>query len=163
MKLCTLCYIERDGCYLMLHRIKKKHDVNEGKWIGVGGKLEGDESPDECIAREVMEETGLKLKNTRMRGVLTFVSEGWDSEMIFLYTSEAEGDVNMDCNEGVLRWVPLDEIDQLNLWQGDRIFLRMLVQTSDFFSLKFSYRGDELVYCALNGSDITNAALGEIE
>lgn len=161
MKLSTLCYIERGGCYLMLHRVKKQHDVNEGKWIGVGGKLETDESPDECIAREVMEETGLTLVHPRMRGLLTFISPGWDSEYIFLYTAQAQGELTQDCNEGDLRWVPLSDVPQLNLWQGDRIFLDLLLKTDEFFSLKFIYDGDNMVYCALNGEDITTKALGE--
>ncbi len=161
MKLTTICYIERDGCYLMLHRVKKKQDVNEGKWIGVGGKMEAGESPDECIAREVREETGLTLVQPRLRGVITFVSEGWEDELIFLYTGEAEGVLNDSCDEGVLRWVPLHQIGSLNLWAGDRVFLHLLRQSQECFSLKLCYRGDDLIHCALNGKDITAQTTGE--
>lgn len=161
MKLSTICYIEQDDKYLMLHRIKKHQDVNEGKWIGVGGKMEAGESPDECIAREVLEETGLTLVQPRLRGIITFISAVWDDELIFLYTGQAEGAMLPDCDEGVLRWVPIDEVDSLNLWAGDRVFLRLLRQTQDCFSLKLSYQGDDLIYCALNGADITAQTLGE--
>ena len=161
MKLSTLCYIQRDNCYLMLHRVKKQHDVNEGKWIGVGGKLEENESPEECIAREVREETGLALIHPRMRGLLTFISPGWDSEIIFLYTSEAEGEMITDCNEGNLKWVPIEDVPKLNLWLGDRVFLDMLLKTERFFSIKFVYNGDDLTCCALDGEDITSKVLGE--
>ena len=106
MKLSTICYIEQDDKYLMLHRIKKHQDVNEGKWIGVGGKMEAGESPDECIAREVLEETGLTLVQPRLRGIITFISAGWDDELIFLYTGQAEGTMLPDCDEGILRWCP---------------------------------------------------------
>ena len=161
MKMSTLCYIQRDNCYLMLHRVKKQHDVNEGKWIGVGGKLEENESPEECIAREVREETGLALIHPRMRGLLTFISPGWDSEIIFLYTSEAEGEMITDCNEGNLKWVPIEDVPKLNLWLGDRVFLDMLQKTERFFSIKFVYDGDDLTYCVLDGEDITSKVLGE--
>ena len=163
MKLSTLCYIERDGCYLMLHRVKKQQDVNAGKWIGVGGKLEEGESPDECAMREVMEETGLAFTHPRMRGVITFISAGWDDEIMFLYTGEAEGTVRPDCDEGILRWVPIQEVPSLNLWEGDRVFLRLLLSTQDFFSLKLSYQGDTLVYCALNSIDITKDVPEDIQ
>jgi len=158
MKLSTLCYIEREGCYLMLHRIKKHQDVNAGKWIGVGGKLEEGESPDECVRREVLEETGLTLTNARMRGVITFVSDGWDDEIMFLYTGDAEGTLRADCDEGVLRWVPIEEVPSLRLWEGDRVFLNLLRENEAFFSLKLSYRGDDLIHCALNGNTVTTLA-----
>ena len=163
MKLSTLCYIEREGCYLMLHRIKKEQDVNAGKWIGVGGKLEDGESPDECAVREVMEETGLTFDFPRMRGVITFVSAGWDDEIMFLYTGSASGNVRETCDEGVLQWVPVEQVPQLNLWQGDRVFLRLLLNSNDFFSLKLSYQGDQLIHCALNGQDITKAVLEDLQ
>ena len=163
MKLCTLCYIEREGCYLMLHRVKKQQDVNAGKWIGVGGKLEELESPDDCVVREVMEETGLSLTNYRMRGVVSFFQPGWDDEMMFLYTGEAEGTMREDCDEGILRWVPIDEVTNLNLWAGDRVFLRLLRESNEFFSLKLVYSGEELTCCALNGQDITQATLEELK
>jgi len=163
MKLCTLCYIERDGCYLMLHRVKKKQDVNAGKWIGVGGKMEYLESPDECVAREVLEETGLTLKNARFRGIVSFFQPGWDDEMMFLFTGEGEGDIKPDCDEGILRWVPIDQVEQLNLWAGDRVFLRLLRKSNDFFSLKLVYSGEELTQCVLNGQDITTSTLEELK
>lgn len=163
MKLSTLCYIEREGCYLMLHRVKKKEDVNAGKWIGVGGRLESQESPDECVIREVMEETGLTLLNPRMRGVITFISAGWDDEIMFLYTGDAQGDLLPDCNEGILKWIPIEDVPSLNLWEGDRVFLKLLLESQDFFSLKLSYDGDTLIYCALNGTDITNAVLEDLK
>ncbi len=159
MKLTTLCYIEREGRYLMLHRTKKKQDINAGKWIGVGGKLEQDESPDDCIIREVWEETGLRLRNLRMRGVITFILP--ENEISFLYTAEAEGELHRDCSEGELQWMPISDIDQLELWPGDRIFLPLLKSKNAFFSLKLTYENDRLVACALNGDDITNQTLGE--
>ena len=144
MKLTTLCYIEKDGCYLMLHRIKKEHDVNRDKWIGVGGKLEPDEMPEECLLREVKEETGLTLLNYQYRGILTFTAEGWESEYIFLYTASAfEGELT-ECNEGALEWVAKDAIESLPIWEGDKIFFRLLKENSGFFSLKLNYQGDLL-------------------
>lgn len=147
----TLCYIEKDDCYLMLHRIKKENDVNKDKWIGVGGKFEDDESPEECLLREVQEETGVTLASWRLRGIITFVSAGWDSELMFLYTADAwEGDL-LDCDEGELEWVPKSQLHKLNLWEGDKIFLKLLQDEAPFFSLKLSYEGDRLVYAALDG------------
>ena len=145
MKLTTLCYIEKDDCYLMLHRTKKKHDVNHDKWIGVGGKFELEEMPEECLLREVKEETGLTLLKYRYRGILTFIAEGWESEYIHLYTaSEFAGELT-ECNEGALEWVPKEKIEMLPIWEGDKIFLRLLMGDTGFFSLKLKYQGDELV------------------
>lgn len=145
MKLTTLCYIEKDDCYLMLHRTKKKHDVNHDKWIGVGGKFELEEMPEECLLREVKEETGLTLLKYRYRGILTFIAEGWESEYIHLYTaSEFAGDLT-ECNEGTLEWVPKAQVETLPIWEGDKIFLRLLMEDTGFFSLKLKYQGDELV------------------
>ncbi len=145
MKLTTLCYIEKDDCYLMLHRTKKENDVNHDKWIGVGGKFEPDEMPEECLLREVKEETGLTLLKYQYRGILTFIAEGWESEYIHLYTaSEFEGTLT-ECNEGTLEWIPKDEIEELPLWEGDKIFLRLLDENKGFFSLKLKYQGDILV------------------
>lgn len=144
MKLSTLCYIEKDGRYLMLHRTKKENDVNHDKWIGVGGKFEPDEMPEECLLREVLEETGLRLLKYRYRGILTFLADGWESEYIHLYTAtEFEGEMT-DCREGVLEWVLKEEIESLPIWEGDKIFLRLLREDAGFFSLKLKYQGDEL-------------------
>ena len=153
----TLCYIEKDDSYLMLHRIKKKKDVNKDKWIGVGGKFEESESPEECLLREVREETGVTLTSFRLRGIVTFVSVGWDSELMFLYTADGwEGEMKdlSDCDEGTLEWVPKDQLNRLNLWEGDKIFLKLLNEDRPFFSLKLSYEGDDLVYAALDGERI---------
>lgn len=145
MKITTLCYIEKDNCYLMLHRTKKKQDVNHDKWIGVGGKFEPDEMPEECLLREVKEETGLTLLSYRYRGILTFIADGWESEYIHLYTADAfEGEL-IDCNEGTLEWVKKDQIEMLPIWEGDKIFLRLLREREEFFSLKLRYQGDALV------------------
>lgn len=155
MILTTLCYIEKDDSYLMLHRVKKEVDVNKGKWIGVGGKFEKDESPDECLLREVKEETGLTLLSYRMRGILTFQSVGWESEYIFLYTADRyEGDLK-ECNEGTLKWIPKAEIPNLNLWEGDRIFLKYLQEERPFFSMKLSYDKDILKEVKLDGKLIS--------
>lgn len=144
MKLTTLCYIEKDGCYLMLHRTKKSLDVNKGKWIGVGGKFKENETPEECLLREVKEETGLALLSYRYRGILTFFAEGWEPEYIFLYTAtEFEGTL-LECAEGDLKWVAKDALFDLSLWEGDRIFLRLLLEDKGVFSLKLSYSQDVL-------------------
>lgn len=150
MKLTTLCYIEKDEKYLMLHRVKKENDCNKDKWIGVGGKFEEGESPEDCLLREVYEETGLKLTNYQFRGIVTFVSDEWEGEYMHLFTaSEYEGELQenamRDCEEGELVWVPKDEIEKLNLWEGDKIFLRLLQERESFFSLKLRYEGEKLV------------------
>lgn len=146
MKNTTLCYIEKDGKYLMLHRVKKEQDENKGKWIGVGGKFEEGESPDECLVREVREETGLELTEYELRGIVTFVSDIYETEYMFLYTASGySGELIEDCDEGILKWVPIDDVCSLNLWEGDRIFLRLLAEGKKNFSLKLVYRGDELV------------------
>ena len=152
MKLTTLCYIEKDDKYLMIHRIKKKHDVNKDKWIGIGGKFERGESPEDCILRETKEETGLTLTSYRLRGVLTFVYNDDDAEMeyIFLYTADGFTGELADCNEGTLEWVPKTEIDSLNLWEGDRIFHRLLDEEAPFFSLKLRYQDDLLKEAVLD-------------
>lgn len=151
MYLTTLCYIEKDSCYLMLHRIKKKKDVNKDKWIGVGGKFEPGESPEECMLREVREETGLTLTSWRLRGILTFLAEGWEMEYIFLYTADAfEGEL-ASCEEGTLEWVEKSRIPDLNLWEGDRIFFDILEEDGPVFSLKLKYDGDTLVYASRDG------------
>lgn len=148
-KLTTLCYIEQNDCYLMLHRIRKKNDANEGKWIGVGGHFEEGESPEECLVREVNEETGLTLTSYRLRGIITFVSNEWGSEYMHLYTADGfEGDLTAameNCCEGVLKWVPKSKIFNLALWEGDKIFLKLLLEKENIFSLKLEYEGDKLV------------------
>lgn len=152
--LTTLCYIEKDGRYLMLHRVSKEKDVNKDKWIGVGGHFEEGESPEECLLREAKEETGLTLKAWRFRGIVTFVAEGWPTEYMCLYTAdEFEGELK-DCDEGTLEWVPKTELARLNLWEGDKLFLRLLSGDAPFFSMKLKYRGDELIYAALDGREI---------
>lgn len=151
----TLCYLERDGKWLMLHRIKKKNDINEGKWIGVGGKFEEAESPEECLIREVKEETGYTLHSWNYRGIITFVSDRWESEHMHLFTSDDFSGSCSPCDEGVLEWVPIEEVMSRNLWEGDRIFLRLLLDGASFFSLKLVYEGDSLVYKALNGRKMT--------
>ncbi len=155
MKLTTLCYMVKDGKWLMLHRTKKEHDENAGKWIGVGGKLEKGESPENCLYREVWEETGLKIKKHDFRGVVTFISDIWDNEMMFLYTAEApDGEIKI-CDEGELRWIDEKDILSLNLWEGDRIFIELLCKNAPFFSLKLCYKGDSLVCAELDGKAYT--------
>lgn len=154
MELTTLCYIEKDEKYLMLHRVSKKNDVNKDKWIGVGGHFEPGESPEDCLLREVREETGLELTSYRFRGILTFNFNDNDSEYICLYTADGfEGELH-SCNEGTLEWVPKDEIEKLNLWAGDKIFFELLQKEEPFFSLKLQYQGDDLIGCELNGKKL---------
>ncbi len=151
----TLCYIERDGNYLMLHRIKKENDINRDKWIGIGGKFEDGESPEECLLREVREETGLTLTRYAYRGIVTFVSDRWTTEYMHLFTADGfTGDL-IDCDEGTLEWVPKEKVPLLPTWSGDRIFLDLLMREDvPFFSLKLSYRGDDLVQAVLNGRNV---------
>ena len=141
----TLCYIEKDNKYLMLHRIKKENDLNKNKWIGVGGKFEENETPDECVVREVKEETGLTLKDYTLRGVITFLSDEWEGEYMYLYTAtDFEGDI-IECNEGKLEWVAKDKILDLPTWEGDKYFLKELLENNQFFTMKLKYAGDNLV------------------
>ena len=145
MRLTTLCYIEKDNKYLMLKRVKKKEDINKGKWIGVGGHFEEGESPEECVCREVLEETGLRLKSYKARGILTFVQNKTFTEYIWLFTAdEYEGEL-IECDEGILEWIDKDKLSELELWEGDRIFLELLNTQEEFFSLKLEYEGDKLV------------------
>lgn len=131
--LTTLCYIERDDAYLMMHRVKKERDINRDKWIGVGGHFEEGESPEECLLREVMEETGLTLTDYRLRGVITFMTDTYPAEYMFLYTAEGFTGIMHACNEGELEWVPKVKVEQLPIWEGDRIFFRLLEERQDFF------------------------------
>lgn len=150
----TLCYIERGDEYLMLHRVKKENDINRDKWIGLGGKFEEDESPEECLLREVYEESGLRLTSWRYRGIVTFVNTKCSSEFMHLFTADAfEGTVG-PCDEGELEWIKKSELMKLTLWEGDKIFLRLLETGEPFFSLKLSYDGDELIDAKLNGRHI---------
>lgn len=151
MKITTLCYLERGGQYLMLHRVVKKNDENHDKWIGIGGKLEDAESPEECLLREVREETGYTLTDWRFRGIVTFVSDVWGTEYMCLYTATGFTGEPHDCDEGVLEWVDKDRVDGLELWEGDKIFFRLLNEGAPFFSLKLRYEGNNLVEWALNG------------
>lgn len=141
----TLCYLEQNEQYLMLHRISKQNDVNKDKWIGVGGKFEPGEAPEECLCREVLEETGLTLEDYRFRGILTFCCDSAEPEYIFLYTSDRFSGTLKPCDEGHLEWVDKSKVFDLNLWEGDRLMFRLLAERSEPFSLKLCYRGDTLV------------------
>lgn len=150
--LSTLCYIEKDGKYLMLHRTVKKNDVNKDKWIGVGGHFEKGESPEECLLREVKEETGYTLVSWRYRGIVTFLYGEDVTEYMSLYTADSFTGEPTDCDEGILEWVDKTEIETLNLWEGDKIFFRLLNEDYPFFSLKLVYdKSDVLQYAALDG------------
>lgn len=154
MGLTTLCYLEKDNCYLMLHRVKKKVDVNKDKWIGVGGHFEKDESPEECLLREVKEETGLLLTSWSFRGLVTFLSDGWETEYMCLYTADGfEGEMTL-CDEGTLEWIEKEKVLELNLWEGDRIFFRLLNERKSFFSLKLAYQGNRLTQAVLDGKSL---------
>ena len=147
----TLCYLEQDGAYLMLHRIKKKNDINHDKWIGIGGKFEEGESPEDCAMREIREETGLVPKDLRYRGIVTFVSDFCPTEYMHLFTAEQFSGEMHACDEGELAWVDKKKVGELPIWEGDRIFLSLLAEEHPFFSLKLVYRGETLVEAVLNG------------
>ena len=152
MKQTTLCYMERGDQYLMLHRVKKANDASHDKWIGVGGKCEADESPDECMLREVREETGLSISRWQYRGIVTFVSDIWPCEYMHLFTASDWSGEETACNEGELEWIDKSRLFDLTLWEGDKIFLRLLMDPAQpFFSLKLVYRGDDLVEAKLDG------------
>lgn len=153
-QLTTLCYIEKDGCYLMLHRVSKKNDINHDKWIGVGGHFEQGESPEDCLLREVKEETGLTLTDWQFRGIVTFISDNDPAEYMHLYTASGFSGEIIDCDEGKLEWYPVDKIDELELWEGDRIFFRLLRENEPFFSLKLVYVHGVLTEAVLNGKRI---------
>lgn len=142
MEMSTLCYMERDGRYLMLHRVVKENDINRDKWIGVGGHFEEAESPEDCLLREVREETGVLLTDYRFRGIVTFVY-GDTSEYMHLFTADGwDGEIDFDCDEGVLEWVDKSCVEQLDLWEGDKVFFRLLDEERGFFSLKLVYGDD---------------------
>ncbi len=152
--LTTLCYIEKDDAYLMLHRVKKENDINKDKWIGIGGHFENTESPEECLIREVKEETGLTLHSWRFRGIVTFVTLQGVSEYMCLFTSDDFSGKLAECDEGDLEWVKKDRFHELELWEGDYIFLRLLEERESFFSLKLVYDEDKLIETILDGSKI---------
>lgn len=154
MRQTTLCYLERGDEYLMLHRIKKKNDENHDKWIGVGGKFEAGESPEDCMHREIFEETGLTVTDYRYRGIVTFVSDIYETEYMHLFTVTDWTGEARECDEGELAWIKKQKLFDLTLWQGDRIFLKLLQEDVPFFSLKLTYRGDELQEAILNGKMI---------
>ena len=151
----TLCYIRRGEDYLMLHRVKKKNDINHDKWIGVGGKFEDKESPEDCLLREVWEETGLTLTGYQYRGIVTFITDQYETEFMHLFTADRWTGTIKDCDEGVLEWVPREQVAQLPSWEGDKIFLDLLAREEEpFFSLKLCYEGDRLALAVLNGETI---------
>ncbi len=151
MKQTTLCYLERGDEYLMLHRTKKKNDENHDKWIGVGGKFEANESPEDCMRREIFEETGLCVTAYRYRGIVTFVSDIYETEYMHLFTVTDWKGETRECDEGEFAWIKKQKLFDLTLWQGDRIFLKLLQEDAPFFSLKLTYKGDELIESVLNG------------
>ena len=156
MKQTTLCYLERGSQYLMLHRVKKANDASHDKWIGVGGKCEADESPDECMLREVKEETGLTVTSWRYRGIVTFISDIWPCEYMHLFTADSWEGKETDCDEGDLQWIDKERLFDLTLWPGDRIFLSLIMDPQQpFFSLKLVYKGDDLVEAKLDGKPLS--------
>ena len=153
-QLTTLCYIEKDGCYLMLHRVTKKNDINHDKWIGVGGHFEEHESPEDCLRREVKEETGLTIDSFKFRGIVTFISDDEPAEYMHLFTTDSFSGEIIDCDEGKLEWYPIDKIDELELWEGDKIFFKLIRENAPFFSLKLVYKKGKLIEAILNGKKI---------
>ena len=153
---CTLCYIENPrGEYLMLHRVKKQNDINRDKWIGIGGKFEEGESPEECIRREALEETGLTLTDYRYRGLVTFVSDLCPTEYIHVFTATGYTGELIECDEGDLEWVDKHRLGGLPLWEGDYLFLRLIADPDQpFFSMKMRYQGDRLVEASLGGKPL---------
>lgn len=154
MRNTTLCHIEKNGKYLMLHRIKKENDLNKDKWVGIGGKFEDKESPEEANLRETLEETGLTLNSSRYCGIVTFVSDIWETEYMHIFHSaDFSGEVK-ECDEGELCWVKIKDIYELPIWEGDKIFLKLIERNAPFFSLKLEYSGDTLVNAVLNGEKL---------
>ena len=151
MKNTSLCYIEHKDKVLMLFRNKKKSDINEGKWIGIGGKFKENESPQECMLREVYEETGIKPASWKYRGIVTFVSDVCEGEYMHLFTAISDTYSVTECAEGELKWIDKDKILSLNMWEGDRVFLELLDKGEDFFSLKLIYEGDRLIKAIKDG------------
>ena len=153
MKNTTLCYIEQDGRYLMLHRTKNENDLNHDKWIGVGGKFEENESPEDCLLREVREETGLTLTDFRLCAVITFLSDRWEGEYMYLFHATGFTGTLTDCDEGSLEWVERDTVLTLPAWEGDRLFLTRMAADAPFFTMKLRYEGDRLREAVLNGTE----------
>lgn len=154
MRNTTLCHIERDGAYLMLHRVKKKNDLNHDKWVGIGGKFEDKESPEECNLRETLEETGLTLNSYRYCGIVTFVSDVWETEYMHIFHSDDFSGTLKECDEGELCWVKISDIYKLQIWEGDKLFLKLIENGAPFFSMKLEYHGDTLINAVLNGEKI---------
>ena len=151
MKNTTLCYIEKDGAYLMIHRVKKKDDMNRDKWIGIGGKFEDGESPYDCAVREIREESGVIPKQLKYRGIVTFFSNQYGTEYMHLFTASGyEGEINYECDEGRLEWVKKADVLSLPIWEGDKIFFELIDKDTDFFSLKLVYDGENLAEYTLN-------------
>lgn len=142
----SLCYIEKDGAYLMMHRVKKENDINKDKWVGIGGKFESEETPFECVYREIKEETGVTPRNLRYRGIVTFISDLFGTEYMHLFTANGyDGTLDHDCKEGNLEWIKKEDLYSLPVWEGDKIFFRLLETESSFFSLKLVYMDDKLI------------------
>lgn len=154
MTFTTLCYIEKDDSYLMLHRVKKEQDINKDKWIGIGGHFESGESPEDCLLRETLEETGLTLTSYKFRGILTFICDDITDYYICLYTADGFTGTLKDCTEGTLEWVPKDKMKDLDLWEGDLIFFRLLAENAPFFSLKVCYENNVLTKAVLDGMEL---------
>ena len=151
MTITTLCYIENNAQYLMLHRTKKQNDINQGKWIGVGGHVENEESPEECLVREVKEETGLTLTSYRLRGLVTFINSECESELMCVFTADEYTGNLITCEEGDLQWIAKTQVPDLPTWEGDRVFLELLLSDEQrFFSIKLQYEGDRLVEKKIN-------------
>ncbi|MBR6676145.1 MAG: 8-oxo-dGTP diphosphatase [Clostridia bacterium] len=155
MKITTLCYISSGERTLMLHRTKKENDENAGKWVGIGGKLEAGESPEDCLVREVFEETGLTLESYAFRGIVTFVSDTWGTEYMCLYTAEVSDERVSECSEGDLVWVENHRLDSLPMWEGDRVFFDLLKKGRPFFSLKLVYEGESLRSVWIDGEEVS--------
>ena len=150
----SLCYLEKDGKYLMLHRVKKQNDVNRDKYIGVGGKFEEGESPEECARREILEETGLTAGKLNYRGIVTFDCPPYPTDHMHLFTCTDFQGTLKECDEGNLEWIDKTELKNLPLWEGDFIFFDLLDRGEPFFSLKLSYRDDKLTSAILNEEKI---------
>ncbi len=145
MKHTSLCYIENNGAYLMLLRNKKKNDENEGKWVGVGGKFKTGETPEECVRREIFEETALEISSLKYRGIVTFISDTYETEKMHLFTARTHLVKTKECEEGELRWIPKEEMSSLNMWEGDKIFLKLIENEDEpFFNLELTYKKDKL-------------------